>query len=67
MEELAKKLSRDIPFVRIDFYEIKGRIYFGEITFFPASGLNGFEPSEVDEQIGKMLILPTKKGVVWNE
>lgn len=52
MQELAKKLSCNIPFVRIDFYEISGQVYFGEITFFPASGFKGFIPEKWDETLG---------------
>lgn len=57
MIRLAEILSKDIPFVRIDFYNINGRIYFGEITFFPASGLGKWEPASADEDIGKLLNL----------
>ena len=58
MIELAETLSRNIPFVRIDFYNINGNIYFGEITFFPGAGMNKFEPKEWDYRIGKYLKLP---------
>lgn len=58
MLRLANKLSQGIPFARIDFYSIKGRSYFGEITFFPASGMGEWTPVEADEHIGKMLNLP---------
>ena len=39
MIALAEKLAKDIPFVRIDFYNVDGKIYFGEITFYPAGGM----------------------------
>lgn len=57
---LASKLASDInsPFVRIDFYNIQGKIYFGEITFFPTSGLGGFSPSEWDLKFGNLIKLP---------
>ena len=58
MLELAKILSTNIPFLRCDFYEIKGRVYFGELTFFPASGLEAFEPEEWDYKLGDWLELP---------
>ena len=51
----AQKLASDIPYVRIDFYEINGNMYFGEITFYPASGLGAFEPSQWNEKMGSML------------
>lgn len=52
MRELAEKLSTTIPFSRIDFYEINERVYFGEITFYPASGFEGFEPESWDYILG---------------
>lgn len=61
MMEFSKKLSKDIPFVRVDFYEINGKMYFGELTFFPASGFEKFEPEEWDYKLGEMLKLPDKK------
>ena len=57
MLEFADILSKNIPFVRIDFYEINGRLYFGEITFFPGSGLSEFTPKEWDLNLGKMIDL----------
>ena len=61
MKELAKKLSVGIPHVRIDFYDIKGKIYFGEITFFHWSGMRPFEPIEWDYTYGSWIQLPDKK------
>lgn len=58
MLELARKLSTNIPFLRTDFYEINGKIYFGELTFFPASGFAKFVPDIWDYKIGEYLILP---------
>lgn len=59
MIEICRKLSKSIPFVRIDLYYINGKIYFGEITFFPATGLGKFEPEEWDEKLGDLIKLPT--------
>lgn len=56
--ELAKILSKDIPFLRVDFYIVKGKIYFSELTFYPASGFEGYDPPEWDETFGDWLILP---------
>ena len=61
MVELAEKLAKNILFVRIDFYNIKGKIYFGEITFYPFGGFGKFIPEEWDYKIGEMLKLPQKK------
>ncbi len=56
----AEKLSNNIPFVRIDFYETNNKVYFGEITFFPASGFGKFVPEDWDRKLGDMINL--KKG-----
>lgn len=55
MIELAEILSKNHPFLRVDFYEIAGKIYFGELTFFPGSGYEEFSPFEADEQLGKLI------------
>jgi hypothetical protein len=56
----AKKLSEDFPFVRADFYECNGKIYFGEMTFYPACGMGAFDPPEWDETFGSWLKLPNE-------
>ena len=61
MIELAEKLSEGIPFVRVDFYEINGKVYFGELTFFPGSGFEEFTPEKYDRILGDMLELPKEK------
>ena len=61
MIELAEKLGKDIPHARIDFYNINGKIYFGEITFFHWSGLKPFEPEEWDYKFGSWIQLPGGK------
>ena len=58
MLRLSKILSKNIPFVRTDFYIIDHKVYFGEITFYPASGFSKFEPEEWDEIFGSWLNLP---------
>lgn len=58
MLTLAEKLSEDIPFLRVDFYLVEGKIYFSELTFFPASGFTGFDPPEWDRIFGDWLVLP---------
>ena len=57
MCDFARQLSKDIPFVRSDFYEINGKLYFGELTFFPASGFAGFKPESWDKTLGAWLDL----------
>ena len=58
MLEVASKLSKGIPHVRVDLYNINGRIYFGELTFFHWSGMVPFEPNEWDYKFGEYLHLP---------
>lgn len=54
---LAEKLAVDYAFVRVDFYNIDGKIYFGEMTFYPASGFGQFIPEEWDKILGDWLLL----------
>jgi hypothetical protein len=56
MVEYSKKLSEDFKFVRVDFYEINGKIYLGELTFIPGGGYIKYKGNG-DEEIGKMLDL----------
>ncbi len=60
MIELSEKLSKNLPFVRIDFYEVNGKIYFGEITFFPGNGTEEFTPEEYDYLLGSWIELPER-------
>lgn len=63
MISLAETLSKDIPHVRVDFYDINGKIYFGELTFFHFSGNVPFQPDEWDYKIGKWLELPKSESI----
>lgn len=58
MIEFAKKLAKSLPFSRIDFYNNNGKIHFGEITFFPNSGMGKFNPQKADIELGNMIKLP---------
>lgn len=58
MISLAEKLSENEPFLRVDFYNVNGKIFFGELTFYPASGMGQFNPTEYDDWIGNLLSLP---------
>lgn len=62
MKLLASQLSEGLPEARIDFYEVDGCVYFGEITFFHWSGLKPFVPEEWDEIFGGWIKLPEQKG-----
>ena len=58
MKLLAEKLAKGLVHVRVDFYEVNGKIYWGELTFSHWSGLVPFEPEEWDYRIGEWLKLP---------
>ena len=58
MLTLARKLSENIPFLRVDFYIIEHKVYFSELTFYPASGFEKFVPEEWDSILGSYLQLP---------
>lgn len=61
MVQIAKKLSKDQYFMRVDLYECKKQIYFSELTLTPASGFSPLQPSKCDEQLGEWIELPQKK------
>lgn len=61
MKRLAAELSRGTPQLRVDFYEVDGKVYFGEMTFFHCSGLNPFHPEEWDRIFGDWVELPPKR------
>jgi hypothetical protein len=60
MIEVATKLCKDFPAVRVDLYNIEGKIYFGELTFFPWSGYVLFNPDSFDYVLGSKFILPSR-------
>lgn len=55
MIRLAEKLSKNLRFARIDLYNVNGKIYFGEITFYPGSGWEEFTPFEWDKKLGDFI------------
>ena len=57
MIELSEKLSNGYTFLRVDFYEANGKIYFGEMTLFPASGFGKFDPEDWDKTLGELIDL----------
>lgn len=61
MKELAAFLSQGFPHVRVDFYEVNGRVYFGEFTFSHWGGFMPFVPNEWDMIFGNWISLPNKK------
>lgn len=60
MIEYAEKLSVGLPFLRTDFYEVNGKVYFGELTFYPAGGMGEFTPDEWNIKLGDMIHLPQR-------
>lgn len=60
-KKIAEVLSKDFPHVRVDLYIDFERVYFGELTFFGASGYYMFEPDSFDFEIGKQFMLPFEK------
>ena len=62
MKQLAEKLSKDMPHVRVDFYDTGNEVLFGEMTFFHFGGSMPFEPEEWDYKFGEWLSLPERKG-----
>lgn len=57
---LAEKIAMNHFFLRVDFYEMNDKVYFGEITFYPASGFGRFTSEEWDKTLGSWITLPTK-------
>ena len=53
MLDVARKLSADFPYVRVDLYSVDGKVYFGELTFYPWSGYVQFSPDEWDKKFGE--------------
>jgi len=55
MKELSEELSKEYPFVRVDWFEVDGKIYFGEFTFTPCGCMMVLEPDEKDAEWGKLI------------
>ena len=60
MIKISQKLSKDFPFVRVDLYCVKDRIYFGEMTFCPLGGIAKWNPEEMNYEAGALLHLEKK-------
>ena len=55
MLEISRKLSKEFPFVRVDFFENAGKLYVAEFSFAPWAGLRAYEPEAMDYEMGKWL------------
>ena len=62
MIEISKKLSAGLPFVRVDFYEFRNRIYVGEMTLYPDGGFSIYEPVSFNKKLGDLFHLPMNCG-----
>lgn len=60
MKEIAEKLAKPFPHVRVDFYENEDNLYVGEMTFYSGGAILPFEPFSWDEKYGDMIELPEK-------
>ena len=60
MKEIAGRLSKGFPFLRVDLYNTEGKIYFGELTFHPEGGFGPIAPDRWDKILGEHLILPVQ-------
>lgn len=58
MKRIGAEIAKDFPYVRVDFYDVDGKLYFGEITFCHGSGFDVFKPSEYDKIYGEKLTIP---------
>ncbi len=58
MKLLAAKLSKGYPHIRVDLYEVNGKVYFGELTLFHHTGMVNFKPEKWDDIFGSWLYLP---------
>jgi len=61
MIEIARKLSQPFPHCRVDLYNVDGKVYFGEITFYHGGGCNNIEPKEWDIKMGKWIDINSPK------
>ena len=58
--DISEKLAKDVPYLRVDLYDVDGHIYFGEMTFFTWGGWIRFNPPEYDRIMGDWVELPEK-------
>jgi hypothetical protein len=58
MKSLTRILANKMSFVRVDWYAVENRLYFGEMTFYPNAGYECFDPQDVDYEWGSWIDLP---------
>lgn len=60
MFEICKKLSKNLPYIRVDFFYVNNNIYVGELTCYPGNGMEPFSDYAWDLRLGELLVLPKK-------
>ncbi len=60
MIEISRRIAKQFPLVRVDFFEAKNRLYIGELTFYPGGGMNRYLRNGCDYKLGEMLRLPVE-------
>lgn len=58
MIEIATKLSKGFPYIRIDFFDTEEKLWLAEMTLYPGGGLSPYEPKSFNKTLGDMFILP---------
>lgn len=61
MVEIATQLSKDFPFVRVDFFHTERKLYLAELTFYPGGGFTEYHPHNINEKMGELFILPNSR------
>ena len=56
----VKELSKGLSFARVNLYETEKNTYFGEVIFYPMSGMGSFHPEQYNELLGQMIKLPSE-------
>lgn len=62
MLEVARKLSTDFPFVRVDFFDTEKKLYLAELTFYPGGGVTPYHPESFNKELGDKIDLKAMKG-----
>ena len=55
MKEIGAQIAKMFKYVRVDFYDVDGKLYYGEVTFHHGGGFDTFVPESMDEELGKKL------------
>ena len=61
MVKIARILSKDFPFIRVDFFDTDGQVYVAELTFAPGGGTTPYLPESFNKKLGDMFVLPKKE------